>query len=175
MARGPARGGIREGFDWVLKESCLTVAELDDPSGFLPVPVDGTPARVDLAKIRYHKDFVELRKEGGWLFGAQGMIAAELRLDAPGEYVVTVTAKGVPYQNVDPVMHVYVDQHYAGSTAVAPKVLKEYTFRVAKLAGGVRRVLISYWNSADHGARNLYIKEVRINSRQQPGFRPDRE
>jgi hypothetical protein len=153
---------IREGFDWVLKENCLTAADLDNPSGFLPVPVDGTPARVDLAKIRYHKDYVELRKEGGWLFGAQGMIAADVRLDAPGEYVVTVTAKGVPYQNVDPVMHLYVDQHYAGSTAVAPKVLKEYTFRVAKVAGGVRRVLISYWNSADHGARNLYIKEIRI-------------
>ena len=80
------RGRIREGFEWVLKESCFTAADLDSDSGFLPVPVDGTSARVDLTKIRYQKLYVEPRKEGGWFFGAHGMIAADVLLDTPGEY-----------------------------------------------------------------------------------------
>ena len=73
-----------------------------------------------------------------------------------------MTAKGVPHQNVNPVMHLYLDHHYAGNTAVQPKELKDYTFRVSKVAAGVSRVLIGFWNSADHGARNLYVKEIRI-------------
>ena len=153
---------MREGFEWVLKESCFTATDLDDPSGFLPVPADGTPARVDLAKIRYHKEYVEFRKQGDWLFGAHGMIGADLRLEAAGEYVITVTAKGVPCENVDPVMHVYLDHHHAGSIAVAPKEFKEYTFRVSSAAAGMSRLVVSYWNAASGGRRNLVVKEIRV-------------
>jgi len=52
---------IWEGFDWVMKETGFTVADLDNPSGFPAVPIDGTPATVGLAKIRFPKDLAKLR------------------------------------------------------------------------------------------------------------------
>ena len=122
---------IREGFDWVLKENCFTAADLDNPSGFLPVPVDGTPARVDLAKIRYHKEFAEFRKpgqswfkEGGWWFPSYGVFGPDLRLDKPGSYVITVTAKGVSSDHIDPVLNVYLEHCQAKSLAISCKEYK---------------------------------------------------
>jgi len=44
-----------------MKETGFTVADLDNPSGFPAVPIDGTPATVGLAKIRFPKDLAKLR------------------------------------------------------------------------------------------------------------------
>ena len=153
---------IREGFDSVLKETGFTPADLDDPAGFVSVPADGTALTVDLSKIPLHKLYVEPDKHGGWFFGAHGMIGADVRLAVPGKYVVTVMAKSVPYENIDPVMNVYLDQHPAGSIAVTPDEYKEYTFHQTISAAGVSRVLVSYWNGATGGRRNLYVKQIRI-------------
>ena len=158
---------IREGFDWVLKESGFTPADLDDSSGFASVPAHGTSVAVDLSKIRLHKLFVEPQKQGGWFFGAQGMIGADMRFNAPGTYVVTVTAKGVPCDNIDPLMNVYIDQHHTGSIAVAPSEYREYKFRQTIPVAGVSRILVSYWNGATGGRRNLYVEQIRV-ARERP-------
>jgi len=169
---------IRDGFDWVMKESAFTVADLDNPSGFPSVPVDGTPATVglakirfpaDMAKIRYHKLYV--RADGlheGVMFGGGGMIGSDLRFDAPGDYVVTVTAKGTHFHDTDPEMHVYVDSHYAGHVTVEPADYKEYPFHVSISEPGVSRVLISFWNASGPGeSRALYVKEITV-ARERP-------
>jgi hypothetical protein len=163
---------IREGFDWVMKESAFTVADLDNPSSFPAVPVDGTPAIVglarirlpaDMAKVRYHKLY--LRADGlhdGVMFGGQGMLGSDLRFAAPGEYVVTVTAKGTHFQDIDPEMHVYVGAQYAGHVTVAPGDYQDYAFPVSLREPGVTRLLISYWNAATGEGRPLYVKEVTV-------------
>jgi hypothetical protein len=162
---------IREGFDWVLKENCFTAADLDNPSGFLPVPADGTPARVDLAKIRYHKEFAEFRKagqswfkEGGWWFPSYGMFGPDLRLDKPGSYVITVTAKGVSSDHIDPVLNVYLGHCQAKSLAISSKEFKEYEFHVDNAPTGMDCLLLSFWNNgASH--RQMFVKEIRIGKR----------
>ena len=42
---------IREGFDWVLKESCLTAADLESPSRFPRIPADGKPTTIDPSSL----------------------------------------------------------------------------------------------------------------------------
>jgi hypothetical protein len=93
------------------------------------------------------------------------MIAADLRSDKPGGYVITVTAKGVPCENVDPVLNVYLDHCRAGSMAISSKDFKDYEFRVDDVSAGVNRLLLSYWNAATGGRRNVFVKEVRIGNR----------
>jgi hypothetical protein len=169
---------IREGFDWVLKESGFTAADLDDPAGFPAVPADGTPATVGLAKIRLPKDLEKLRfhklyvradgQHDGVMFGGQGMIGADLRFAAPGDYVVTVTAKGTHFRDIDPEMHVYVDAQYAGHVTVEPKDYQDYPFRVSISEPGVSRVLVSFWNASGPGeSRPLFVKEIHV-ARVQP-------
>jgi hypothetical protein len=119
---------MREGFEWVLKESCLTAADLDDPSRFPEIPLDGKPVTIGPSMFRVCKFFVEPRKDGGWVFWAHGMIAADLRLGKPGGHVITVIAKGVPCENVDPVLNVCLDHRRAGSVAISSKDFKEYEF-----------------------------------------------
>ena len=97
------------------------------------------------------KFFVEPHKDGGWVFWAHGMIAADLRLDKPGNYVITVTARGVPCENVDPVLNVYLDHCRANSMAISSKEFKDYEFRVADVPAGVNRLVLSYWNAASGG------------------------
>ena len=108
---------------------------------------------------------MEPRKDGGWVFWAHGMIAADLRLDKPGGYVITVTAKGVPWENVDPVLNVYLGHCRAGSTAISSKDFKDYEFRVDDVSAGVNRLLLSYWNAATGGRRNVFVREIRIGNR----------
>jgi hypothetical protein len=96
------------------------------------------------------------------------MIGSDLRFDAPGEYVVTVTAKGTHFQDIDPEMHVYVDSHYAGHVTVEPKEYKEYPFHVSITEPGVSRVLVSFWNGSGPGeSRPLFVQEIRV-ARAQP-------
>jgi len=156
---------IREGFEWVLKESCLTAADLESPARFPRIPADGKPATIVPSMVRVRKFFVEPHKDGGWVFWAHGMLAADLRLDKPGSYVVSVTAKGVPCDNVDPVLNVYLDHCRAGSVAISSKDFKEYEFHIDHVSAGVNRLLLSYWNAASGGRRNVYVKEIRVGSR----------
>ena len=169
---------IREGFDWVMKETGFTVADLDNPSGFPSVPVDGTSATVGLAKIRFPADLAKLRyhkmyertdgHSQGVMFGGQGIIGYDLRIETPGEYVVTVTARGTHYKDIDPEMHVYVDSHYAGHVTVGPADYKDYPFHVSIGEPGVSRVLISFWNASGQGeSRALYVKEISV-ARERP-------
>lgn len=96
------------------------------------------------------------------------MIGADLRFGSPGDYVVTVTAKGTHYLDIDPEMHVYVDHHYAGHVTVEPKEFKEYPFHVSISESGVSRVLVSFWNASGLGeSRLLYVKEIRV-ARERP-------
>ncbi len=90
------------------------------------------------------------------------MIAADLRLDRPGSYVVIVTAKGVPCEDVDPVLNVYLDHCRAGSMAISSKNFQEYEFHVDDVSAGVNRLLLSYWNAASGGRRNVYVKAIRV-------------
>jgi hypothetical protein len=156
---------MREGFEWVLKESCLTAADLDDPSRFPEIPLDGKPVTIGPSMFRVCKFFVEPRKDGGWVFWAHGMIAADLRLGKPGGHVITVIAKGVPCENVDPVLNVCLDHRRAGSVAISSKDFKEYEFRADDVPAGVNRLLLSYWNAATGGRRNVFVKEIRIGNR----------
>ena len=156
---------IREGFEWVLKESCLTAADLESPLRFPRIAADGKPATIDPPAFRVRKFFVEPHKDGGWVFWAHGTLAADLRLDKPGSYVIRVTAKGVPCENVDPVLNVYLDHGRGGSLAISSKEFKEYEFRVDDVSAGVNRLLLSYWNAATGGRRNVYVKEIRIDRR----------
>jgi len=110
---------------------------------------------------------VDARYEGV-MFGGGGMIGSDLRFDAPGEYVVTVTARGTHFQDIDPEMHLYVDAHYAGHVTVAPEDYKEYPFHVSISEPGVSRVLVSFWNASGQGeSRPLYVKEISV-ARVQP-------
>jgi hypothetical protein len=153
---------IREGFEWVLKESGFTVADLETPPPFPRIAADGKPAIVQRSSFRLRKEFVEPRKDGGWVFFSQGMIAADLQLDEPGSYVITMSAKGKPCENVDPVLNVYLDHGKAKSLAILPEQFKEYEFRVDGVPAGVDRLVLSYRNSTSGGRRNLIIKEIRI-------------
>jgi hypothetical protein len=153
---------IREGFDWRLKSSGFTVADLDDPSQFPRLAADDKPTIIDQKMIRLHKEFAEPRKDGGWTFYAMGMIAADLRVDKPGGYVVTVTARGVPCENEDPVLNVFLDHCKAKSMTISSKDFKDYEFRVDDVPAGVDRLELSYRNAASGGRRNLFIKEIRI-------------
>ena len=112
---------IREGFEWVLKESCLTAADLISLPRFPRIPANGKPTTIDPSIVRMRKFFVEPHKDGGRVFSAHGMIAADLRLDEPGSYAITVTAKGVRCENVDPVLNVYLDHCRAASLAISSK------------------------------------------------------
>ncbi len=163
MAQRVAR--IREGFEWVLQESCLTLADLDSPIRFPRIPADGKPETIDPSAFRVRKFFVEPHKDGGWVFWAHGMLAADLCLDKPGNYVISVTAKGVPCEHADPVLNVYLDHGWGGSLAISSKDFKEYEFRVDDASAGVNRLLLSYWNAATGGRRNVYVKEIRIERR----------
>ena len=111
------------------------------------------------------KFFVEANKDGGWVFWAHGMLAADLRLNKPGSYVITVTAKGVPCENVDPVLNVYLDHGQANSMAISSRTFKEFEFHIDDVSAGVNRLLLSYWNAASGGRRNVYIKDIRIDRR----------
>jgi hypothetical protein len=155
---------IREGFEWVLKESCFTAADLDSPPQFQRIPADGKPITIEPSAFRVRKFFAEPHKDGGWVFWAHGVLAADLCLDKPGSYVIRVTAKGVPYENVDPILNVYLDHCRAGSMAISSKDFQEYVFRVDDVPAGVNRLLLSYWNAATGGRRNMYVKEIRIGS-----------
>jgi len=96
------------------------------------------------------------------------MIGSDLRFDAPGEYVVTVTARGTHFEDIDPEMHLYVDSHYAGHVTVAPEAYNEYPFQVSISEPGVSRVLISFWNASGPGeSRPLYVKEITV-ARKRP-------
>ncbi len=169
---------IREGFDWVLKESGFTNADLDNPSVFPAVPADGTPATVGLAKIRFQKDLASLRylkhyvrtdgRYPGVMFGGYGIIGADLRFQSPGEYTVTVTAKGTHYQDMDPIMYVYVDHQRIGKVSVNPEGYMDYTFPVSISEPGVGRIFVSFWNPGSPGeSRPLYVKEIQV-AHQQP-------
>jgi len=76
-----------------------------------------------------------------------------------------VTAKGVPWENVDPVLNVYLGHCRAGSTAISSKDFKDYEFRVDDVSAGVNRLLLSYWNAATGGRRNVFVREIRIGNR----------
>jgi hypothetical protein len=93
------------------------------------------------------------------------MLAADLRLDKPGGYVIRVTAKGVPCEAVDPVLNVHLDHCRAGSMAISSKDFKEYEFHVDGVSAGVNRLLLGYWNAASGGRRNVYVRQIRIESR----------
>jgi len=164
---------LREGFDWVLKETGFTNADLDDAAVFPTVSADGTPATVGLAKIRTPADMSKLRfrqqyvrtdtQFTGVLFGGQGAIGVDLRFDAPGVYVITATAKGTHYLDIDPIMHVYVDGQHVGVATVAPKEYQDYPFTITISEPGIKRIQVSFWNAAGPGElRPLHLKEVSV-------------
>ena len=153
---------IREGFDWVMTESAYTPADLDDPSAFESVPADGTSVTLDLTKVKLHKQWVEPRKQGGWMFASHGTLGVDMRINTPGEYVVTMTVKGERDGNLDPLMNVYIDSHHAGRVTVESGEPKELTFRQAFDAAGVSRILITYWHTGAKGTQHLHIEQVRV-------------
>ena len=153
---------IREGFDWVVNESGFTPADLITPPDFDTAPADGAPIALDLSKIRFHKQWVALTKTGGWKFDSHGALGADVRINSPGEYIVSITAKGTPEDDLDPVMNVYINQHHAGTIKVEPGEPREFTFRQPIEAAGVSRIVITYWHTGLKGKQHLYIDRISV-------------
>ncbi len=152
-------GRMRAGFEWTLKAVGLTAAQLDDPSGIPAVPAAG----LTLDRLDYRKEFVDPLKEGGgWVFWSQGVLGGYVRLEQGGNYVITVTARGKPDEQIDPIMTVYLDRQRAGSTAIAAGEFKDYPFHVVGAEAGIGLFQMQYANGASGGRRNLYVKSVRI-------------
>jgi len=164
---------IREGFQWVLKENGLTADDLTDSSVFPGIGPGPEPAVIEPAAMRWRKFFVQPWKNGEWAFLAHGALSGHLRWEKPGDYVVTLTARGVPCENIDPIVHVYVDHHCGGSLAINAGEFKDYEFRVPSIPAGVGRLLIGYWNAASGGRRNVYVRQISIRRVSSPGTTGD--
>jgi hypothetical protein len=150
---------MRQGFEWTLKELGLTAAQLDDPAVFPSVPAEG----LALKRMDYGKENAEITKDGDWVFWSQGVRGSYLHLEQDGKYAITISARGKPDEQIDPVMTVYLGRLRAGSAAVTPGEYKDYTFHVSGAEAGIGLFQIQYFNAAPGGRRNLFIKSVRIN------------
>lgn len=153
----------REGFDWVIAESGLHGVDLTDLSGYTKIGAGTTS--IDLKKMRKQGggvsgNFAELNNNGEWFYGAMGHIEMPLNFAQAGKYTVTLVARSVLYQNVGPVMNVFVGAR-SNSFTVDSKENSEYTF-TTNVPAGVWNLVITYNNAAEGGRRNLIVKEVRI-------------
>ena len=153
----------REGLDWVIEARGLKGVDLEDMSRYPRVEAGET--RIDLKALRKPTrptgNFAGLDDgTGEWTFWAQGAIEAPLCFGRAGTYAITVVARGVPYQDIWPVMNVFVGAATRSFT-VDTKEDREWSF-AAEVPAGVRDLTITYDNAAEGGRRNLIIKEIRI-------------
>jgi len=155
----------RAGLDWIVEKRALKGADLNDVSRYPQIEAGQT--QIDLKTLRKSDrpggNFAELRLNGNvgeWVFLAQSMIETPLCFRKAGKCAVTVVARAVPYQDVWPIMNVFVGAK-ARSFAVDAKDNKEYSF-TTELPAGVWDLVLTYDNAAEGGRRNVLIKEIRI-------------
>jgi len=154
---------MREGFDWVIAESGLKGVELTDLSGYPKIGA-GTN-NIELKKMgkpggNVSGNFTGLNKNGEWCFWSQGHIAQQLNFTQGGNYTVTVAARSVPYENISPIMNVFIGANGSQLTVDATE-WHEYSFTTT-VPAGVWNMVISYSNAATGGRRNMFIKEIRV-------------
>lgn len=160
---------IREGFDWIIAKRQLQGVALDSIMGY-PVVGQRTLA-LDLTKgiqpdqgpWGNFSERIILKGAPCWVFWAQGALYQALYFTEAGKYTVKVQAAGIAAGNIWPNMKVDVGPKRIGSAEIISKrgEYNEYSFNVDIPAGfGVQDFMISYQNSAEGGARNLFIKGV---------------
>lgn len=156
---------IREGFDWVIAQRGLRGVDLTDISPYPAVPT-GTVYSVNLATMTALTN----RPSGNyaywssatlsWGFLAQGTIQTTLNMQGAGPYKVVINARAVPYQNVYPILDVYLGSG-KGSAAITTTNYADYTFSVS-VPSGAQDLVLDYMNSAEGGRRNIYVDSIRI-------------
>jgi hypothetical protein len=154
----------REGLDWLLEKKGLKGVNLEDPSVFPRIGPEKDGVDLDLKRMLIREDYVSLNDEGIFYFGAHGRIGTHVEFERDGGYVVTVTAKGKPYEEIWPRMTVTIGQKSSEPVSVSSGEYTSYDFHM-DVSAGVRQLLLSYRNSAHGGRRNLFIKAVRIEGR----------
>jgi len=132
-------------------------------------PLDKTPIKVDLSKVKWGEGPAELfgydDGESRLFYFANGVGEFTVKVPADGEYQIVVTASSQPAQNVHAAFKVSVDGQPAGAeTTCTAEEAKEYAL-TTKLAAGDRKVSVAFTNDVykqDEYDRNFFLNGLRL-------------
>ena len=132
-------------------------------------PVDKTPIKVDLSKVKWGEGPAELfgydDGESRLFYYTNGTAEFTVKAPADGDYEIVVTASSQPAQNEHAKFKLTVDGRPAGAeTACTGEEAKEYRI-AATLAAGDRKIAVSFTNDVykqDEYDRNFFLNGLKI-------------
>ena len=142
---------------------------VETPKAPAAAPLDKTPIKVDLSKVKWGEGPAELfgydDGESRLFYYSNGVGEFTVKVPADGEYQIVVTASSQPAQNEHAKFKLAVDGQPAGAeTTCTAEDAKEYAF-TAKLAAGERKLSVAFTNDVykqDEYDRNFFLNGLRL-------------